>query len=628
MCLLAVLGGERRARRSAAGRSPASLSIQDGAPCPGRDGHGDERRTGGARHAVSTAAGVYTLAGLRAGRLPGRRELSGFRPVRRDGVRVETGETVRLDFALAVGDVTETVTVTAERRRCAPPPVWARWCREEKIAALPLNGRSFITLAALAPGVALPPASQLPRINGGRPRTNEYLFDGISVLQPEPGQVAFFPVIDAIQEFKIETNSPPAEFGRFNGGVVNLTTKSGTNALHGTAFEFFRHEALNARNYFATANADQAGVPPQPVRRRARRAAAARSHVLLRGLPGAAAAHRPHGDLDRADARCSGRASSPRRSPAACRSSTTRPRRPTAARFTRTPFAGRRDSGRPDGSRGARRCCSATRCRRPPAPPTTIAGRPTRWTIRTRWTSASISSDRRTATSVFGRLTNFRGTFLPVTPLPDGSGVTTGTLGPQDTTSWAFASNYQRTFSPNLLNELRFGDTRRTVARTAAQLATSRGLGAEHSRHPVVRAVSEHAADVHDRRLSAARIAAEHGDRFQHQRDRGRRHADLGAGPPHGQDRLRLALGAAERDPAAVADRLVHLQHARQRPARRRPTPARRSPASCSARCRRSRSTCRTEQIQERARVPGVLHPGRLAGLEPADDQSRACATR
>ena len=74
-----------------------------------------------------------------------------------------------------------------------------------------------------------PPNSQLPRINGGRPRTNEYLFDGISVLQPEPGQVAYYPVIDAIQEFKIESNSPPAEFGRFNGGVVNLTTKAGTN---------------------------------------------------------------------------------------------------------------------------------------------------------------------------------------------------------------------------------------------------------------------------------------------------------------------------------------------------------------------------------------------------------------
>ena len=97
---------------------------------------------------------------------------------------------------------------------------------------LPLNGRSFILLAGLAPGVALPPGSPLPRINGGRPRTNEYLFDGVSVLQPEPGQVAFFPIIDAIQEFKIESNSPPAEFGRFNGGVVNLTTQGG----HATRF--------------------------------------------------------------------------------------------------------------------------------------------------------------------------------------------------------------------------------------------------------------------------------------------------------------------------------------------------------------------------------------------------------
>ena len=75
-----------------------------------------------------------------------------------------------------------------------------------------------------------------------------------SVLQPEPGQVAFFPNVDAIQEFKVESNGPPAEFGRFNGGVVNLTTRSGGNSFHGTVFEFFRNEALNARNYFASTN--------------------------------------------------------------------------------------------------------------------------------------------------------------------------------------------------------------------------------------------------------------------------------------------------------------------------------------------------------------------------------------
>jgi hypothetical protein len=140
-----------------------------------------------------------------------------------------------------------------------------------------LNGRSFITLATLVPGVAVPPppAAPLPPINGGRPRTNEYLFDGISVLQPEPGQVAFFPTIDAIQEFKIESNSPAAEFGRFNGGVVNLTTRAGTNALRGSGFECLRDESLNARNMFAPRNGPKpefdrnqfGGVAGGPIRR-------------------------------------------------------------------------------------------------------------------------------------------------------------------------------------------------------------------------------------------------------------------------------------------------------------------------------------------------------------------------
>jgi hypothetical protein len=178
-------------------------------------------------------------------------ELSGFKPVRREGIHVATGEKARIDFDLAVGGVAEHVTVVADAPMVrAETASLGTVVEHEQVAQLPLNGRAFITLAALAPGVALPPNSQLPRINGGRPRTNEYLFDGISVLQPEPGQVAYFPVIDAIQEFKIESNSPPAEFGRFNGGVVNLTTKAGANAFHGDGFEFLRNEALNARNFF------------------------------------------------------------------------------------------------------------------------------------------------------------------------------------------------------------------------------------------------------------------------------------------------------------------------------------------------------------------------------------------
>src|SRR5262249_12094865 len=174
--------------------------------------------------------------------------LNGFKPIRREGIGVHTGEKVRLDFDLEVGEVREQVTVKADAPMLrAASASLGTVINNEKVVQLPLNGRSFIQLATLAPGVALPPGpAQLPRINGGRPRTNEYLYDGISVLQPEPGQVAFFPVIDSIEEFKLETNSPPAEFGRFNGGGVKLTMRSGTNELHRPRLRFFLDEALHA----------------------------------------------------------------------------------------------------------------------------------------------------------------------------------------------------------------------------------------------------------------------------------------------------------------------------------------------------------------------------------------------
>ena len=342
-----------------------------------------------------------------------------------------------------------------------------------RVVELPLNGRSFISLATLAPGVAVPPppAAPFPRINGGRPRTNEYLFDGISVLQPEPGQVAFFPNVDAIQEFKIESNSPPAEFGRFNGGVVNLTTKSGSNAFRGTLFEFVRHEALNARNFFASTNAGQAGVSPQSVRRRRRRTDSAGSDVLLRRLSGPAADDRAHGDLHGADA-----APAPGRIHRSDLRSCTSHLRPGHdgshhRRLEPDAVSGQHHSTRPNGPRGSRRSCNGTRCRPAPGRPTTIGA----WTMKSvDQDQFSIRIDHRFSTNrdqVFGRLTRFREEFIPVTPLPEGSGVTSGTLGPQDTTSWSFASSYQRTFSDNVVNELRIGDTRRAVVRSAAALA-------------------------------------------------------------------------------------------------------------------------------------------------------------
>src|SRR5499427_7404968 len=252
--LFLAVGAPVRAQ-VAAGEITGLVRDQAGGAVPGATITVTEIRTNSQRVIVSTGDGVYTAPSLAPGEYRLDIELPGFKPVRRQGIRLATGEKARIDFDLSVGDIREQVTVVADSPIVRVETASLGTVVEnEQVVQLPLNGRLFIMLASIVPGVALPPNSVLPRINGGRPRTNEYLYDGISVLQPEPGQVAYFPVIDAIQEFKIESNSPSAEFGRFNGGVVNLTTKSGTNALHGNAFEFLRNEHLNGTNYFQTSN--------------------------------------------------------------------------------------------------------------------------------------------------------------------------------------------------------------------------------------------------------------------------------------------------------------------------------------------------------------------------------------
>ncbi|HZP47744.1 MAG TPA: TonB-dependent receptor [Vicinamibacterales bacterium] len=421
------------------------------------------------RVVVTTGDGVYEAGGLLPGAYRLDVRLAGFKSIRREGVRVATGETVRLDFDLAVGAVSEQVTVTADAPilRAATPSL-GMVVSHEAMTQLPLNGRAFVNLAALAPGVALPPNSQLPRINGGRPRTNEYLFDGISVLQPEPGQVTYFPIVDAIQEFKIESNSPPAEFGRFNGGVVNLTTKSGSNAFHGDGFEFFRNQALNARNFF------QSTLAAAPDYNRSQFGGT---------LGGPIARDATFFFVDYQGQRQSiGR--------------TVTSTVPTLLQrqgiFTE-PIAGRVPIVY-DPATGPIRSAFSGNAIPPARMDPVAAGLLQRYPLPT--ASGTANNYSRTANEIddqdqwdvridhklpttrdqlFARLTYFRDGFVPVTPLPDGSGVTSGTLGPQDTTAWAFASNYQHAFSNNVLNEARIGNSARTVGRTAARLAATAG---------------------------------------------------------------------------------------------------------------------------------------------------------
>jgi hypothetical protein len=454
----------------AAGEITGVVKDASGAAVPGVTVTVTATRTNLQRVVVSSAEGVYTVPSLPSGEYRVDIELQGFKPIRRDGIQISTGEKVRLDFQLAVGAVSEQITVTADAQMLrAETASLGTVVENEQVVQLPLNGRTFISLAALAPGVALPPNSQLPRINGGRPRTNEYLFDGISVLQPEPGQVAYFPIIDAIQEFKIESNSPPAEFGRFNGGVINLTTKAGTNAYHGNVFEFYRNKGLNGTNYFQAANTVKpdydrnqfGGIVGGPIAKdrtffffdyQGQRQSIGRT--VISTVPTA---------LQRQGVFTESIAG---RVPVIYD--------PATGGATRTPFPGNTiPANRMDS-------VALSLLQRYPLPTASGTANNFRRTEnevddQDQWDVRLDHKFRSNRDQVFARLTRFRDGFVPVTPLPEGSGVTAGTLGPQDTVAWSFASNYQHTFASNILNELRIGDTRRTVGRTAAQLATSAG---------------------------------------------------------------------------------------------------------------------------------------------------------
>ena len=447
------------------GSISGAVLDQGGQPVPGATVTITSLQTSAPRIVVSGSGGTFVVPGLAPGSYQVKVELSGFRSLTRDRISVATGENVALDLKLEVGQVSESVTIQGDASLLrSQSSGLGHVVDNRKVVDLPLNGRSFITLATLVPGVAVPPppAAPFPRINGGRPRTNEYLFDGISVLQPEPGQVAFFPNVDAIREFKIESNSPPAEFGRFNGGVINLTTKSGSNDWHGSAFEFLRNENLNARNLF-----QQTGDKPEFRRNQFGGVAGgpiAKDHTFFfadyqgqRQTIGRTVISTVPTTLQRQGVFTEAIAG---RVPA------------IYDPITRQPFGGN--------AIPLSRFDPVARTLLDRYPQPTSGGTANNFSRTANETVdqdlMSVRVDHHLSSGrdqIFGRLTRFTETFIPVTPLPEGSGVTSGTLGPQDTAVWSFASSYQHTMSDHMLNELRIGDTRRTVGRDAAMLPGS-----------------------------------------------------------------------------------------------------------------------------------------------------------
>ena len=185
-----------------AGRAELFGTIQDPSGSAVKDAKIElqENATGARFSAGSGARGEYHLLGLPVDEYVLTVEKTGFRTYRQSGMMFRLGDQTALDIKLDIGSASDSVNVTAQAPllQTASGSV-STDVDKAKVETLPLDGRNFIPLVALSPGVALPNGSLLPRINGSRPRTNEYIYDGISVLQPEPGQVVMIsrqPLLD------------------------------------------------------------------------------------------------------------------------------------------------------------------------------------------------------------------------------------------------------------------------------------------------------------------------------------------------------------------------------------------------------------------------------------------------
>jgi hypothetical protein len=225
--------------------------------------------TGTVRGAVTNRLGYYTLPLLLPGNYKVNLAKSGFGPQDRTAIVLQVDQHLKLDFIMQVGTLSQEISVTAaEPLLDTVEPGVGQVIENRQITEMPLNGRNYVTLGLLSGGTADPAAGaryQGFSSGGQRVAANNYLLDGadnnsyeIAGAQGMIGQAAgamVSPSIDAIQEFKVQTNSYSAEYGRGTGAVINATIKSGTNQLHGAAYEFLRNDAVDAKNFFASPTA-------------------------------------------------------------------------------------------------------------------------------------------------------------------------------------------------------------------------------------------------------------------------------------------------------------------------------------------------------------------------------------
>jgi len=239
-----------------------TITDQSGAAVAGATVKATSVDRGISYSAVSNDAGLYQMSALPAGGYTLTVGKDGFATVSRAAFVLSVNQVARIDVALKVGEVTETLEVTGA------PPVLATDSTQVSTVIdaatndnLPLASRNYVQLTLLAPGAVTTDPSSFnngnntggyggrPLINGNREQANNFLLDGMDNNQVSDNLLGYTPAPDAIQEFNLITSNAPAEFGNFEGGIVNAAIKSGTNRFHGDVWEYFRNNVLNANSW-------------------------------------------------------------------------------------------------------------------------------------------------------------------------------------------------------------------------------------------------------------------------------------------------------------------------------------------------------------------------------------------
>lgn len=268
LCLLAPAFGQ-----SPTGEIDGTITDSSGAVLPNATVRLLNSATGATREVKTNDSGIYNFPALPPGGYSVTVEQPGFQKQIRSGITIQVQQVARVDFSLVVGEVTQTMEVTAAAPLLSSEDATIGQVIENKrIVELPLNGRNYLQLTALSPGVTTSSAasagatgfqggqraSQSITINGQRNDFDHFTLDGVENTDPNFNTYILLPSLDSLQEFKVQTATYPAEYG-FAVSQINVTTKSGTNQFHGSAFEFLRNSWFDAKNFF---DAKTTPIPP------------------------------------------------------------------------------------------------------------------------------------------------------------------------------------------------------------------------------------------------------------------------------------------------------------------------------------------------------------------------------